>query len=98
MPRRALRRLKSEEISPTNVAEANKRAAFDAEMLRRLDNSMVKPPPLRATCMDPTNNFDYKSDDDLATINVIPTADAIDVTGRPIYQQSVTDLLINADV
>ena len=48
--------------------------------------------------MDPTNNFDYDSDDELATVNVIPAADAVDATGRPINQQSVTNLLINAEV
>ena len=48
--------------------------------------------------MDPTNNFDYDSDDELATNNVIPAADAVDATGKPINQQSVMDLLINAEV
>ena len=98
VPRRTLQRLKPEEISPTNIAEANKRAAFDAEILRRSGDSVVKPPPLRETRMDPINNFDYDSDDDLATVNVIPAADAIDATGKPINQQSMTDLLINAEV
>ena len=48
--------------------------------------------------MDPTNNFDYESNDELATVNDVPEADAVDATGRPINQQSVTDLLINAEV
>ena len=56
VPRRTLRRLKPEEISPTNVAEANKRAAFDAEIKSRLGDSVIKPPPLRRSRMDPTNN------------------------------------------
>ena len=98
VPRRTLRRLKPEEISPTNVSEANKRAAFDAEIKRRLGDSIVKPPPLQMRRMDPTNNFDYESDDELATANVVPVADAVDATGRRLNQQSVTDLLINAEV
>ena len=98
VPRRTLRRLKPEEISPTNVSEANKRAAFDAEIKRRLGDSIVKPPPRRMRRMDPTNNFDYDSDDELATANVVPAADAVDATGKPLNQQSVTDLLINAEV
>ena len=48
--------------------------------------------------MDPTNNFDYDDEDEQATVNVVPAADAVDSTGRPINQQSVTDLLINAEV
>ena len=98
VPRRTLRRLKPEEISPTNVSEANKRAAFDAEIKKRLGDSIVKPPPRRMRLMDPTNNFDYDSDDELATANVVPAADAVDATGKPLNQQSVTDLLINAEV
>ena len=96
--RRTLRQLKPEEISLTNVAEANKRAAFDAEIKSRLGDLVIKSPPLSRSCMDPTNNFDYDSDDELATVNVIPAADAVYATGRPINQQSVTDLLINAEV
>ena len=98
VPRRTLRRLKPEEISPTNVAEANKRAAFDAAIMETLGDSIAKPPPLAPPRMDPTNNFDYDEDDELATTNVVPEADAVDSTGRPINQQSVTDLLINAEV
>ena len=98
VPRRTLQRLKPEEISPTNVAEANKRAAFDAAIKETLGDSIVKPPPLAPPRMDPTNNFDYDEDDNLATVNVVPAADAVDSTGRPINQQSVTDLLINAKV
>ena len=98
VPRRTLRRLKPEEISPTNVSEANKRAAFDAEIKRRLGDSIVTPPPQRMNRIDPTNNFDYDSDDELATANVVPAADAVDATGKPLNQQSVTDLLINAEV
>ncbi len=48
--------------------------------------------------MDPTYNFDYEVDDELATVNVMPKADAVDATGRPINQQLVTDLLINDEV
>jgi len=98
IPRRTLRRLKPEEISPTNVVEVNKRAAFDAAIKETLGDSIVKPPPLPPPLMDPTNNFDYDEEDNLATVNVIPAADAVDSTGRPINQQSVTDLLINAEV
>ena len=61
VPRRTLRRLKPEEIYPTNIAEANKRSAFDNEIKWRLGDSVVKPPPLRRSNIDPTDNFDYDS-------------------------------------
>ena len=48
--------------------------------------------------IDPMNNFDYGDEDPLAADQVIPEADATDATGRPINQQSVADLLINAEV
>ncbi len=44
------------------------------------------------------NNFDYGEEDNLAPDHVIPAAEAVDATGRPINQQLVAYLLINADV
>ena len=49
------------------------------------------------------NSFLYYPDgdeafDDMAPEAVVPEADAVDNTGRPINQQSVADLLINAEV
>ena len=80
VPRRTLRRLKPEETLPTNTVEAAKRASFDVEIKDRLGDSIVKPPPLRRSNLDPTNNFD------LVTVNVIPAADVVDATGKPISQ------------
>ena len=48
--------------------------------------------------MDPMNNFDYDDGDELDANNVVPEADAVDATGKPINQQSMADLLINAEV
>jgi len=44
------------------------------------------------------NNFDYDDGDELDANNVVPEADAVDATGKPINQQSMADLLINAEV
>ena len=98
VPRRTLRRLRAVELSPTNTAEVNKRTAFDAEIKERLGDSIAVEEQTQRKSMDPTNNFDYEDHDELEPINVIPEADATDATGRPLNQQSVADLLINAEV
>ena len=48
--------------------------------------------------LDPMNNFDYGEDDELVSDEVIPAAEAVDATGKPINHQSVADLLINSEV
>ena len=78
--------------------EKAKREAFDEEIKLILGDSLTLPEEPRREAMDPMNNFDYDEEDDLAADNVIPAADAIDSTGKPINQQSVADLLINAEV
>ena len=37
-------------------------------------------------------------EDEFAAETVVPSADAVDATGRPINQKSVANLLINAEV
>ena len=85
-------------MAPTNLVEKAKREAFDEEIKLILGDSLTLPDEPRREAMDPMNNFDYDEEDDLAADNVIPAADAIDSTGKPINQQSVADLLINAEV
>lgn len=96
--RRTLRRLRAVELSPSNTAKVNRRAAFDAEIKERLGDSIAIEKPTQRQSMDPMNNFEYEDDNDLDPSNVIPEADATDATGRPLNQQSVADLLINAEV
>ena len=98
-PRRTLRRLRPDEVSVTNEAEATKREAFDAAIKEDLGDS-ITPAPLKPVkeSMDPTNNFDYDDLDEDNYQNIVPEADAIDSRGSPINQQSVADLLINAEV
>ena len=99
VPRQTLRRLRPEETTLTNEAEAAKRAAFDSAIKESLGDS-VTPAPLKPLKMlvDPTNNFDYDELDDDDFQNIVPEADAIDSWGNPINQQSVADILINAEV
>jgi len=98
VPRRTLRRLNQEELSHNNLVEVAKREAFDAEIKQRLGDSLSVPPELD---VDENEPEDYEIDHDLdegSPDQVIPAADAVDSTGRPINQQSIADLLINAEV
>ena len=98
VPRRTLRRLRAEELTITNQSEARKRAAFDADIKRLLGDSISKPPEVNVEPMDPHNTFEENEGDEEAFANILPEADAVDSTGKPINQQSVADLLINAEV
>ena len=99
VPRRTLRRLRAEELSITNEVEIERRAAFDADIKRLLGDSISNPPQeIEADPMDPHHTFDDNTDDEEAFANILPEADAVDSTGKPINQQSVADLLINAEV
>ena len=97
-PRRTLRCLRAVELAPTNTADVNKRAAFDAEIKERLGDSIALESKPQRESMDPTNNFEYDDEDEYEPIRVIPEADATDASGRPLNQQSVADLLINTEV
>ena len=98
-PRRTLRLLRPEERSVTNEDKAKKRASFDAPIKEDLGN-LITPEPLKPTrvSMDPTNNFDYNEFDEDDYDNIFSEADAVDSRGKPINQQSVAYLLINAEV
>ena len=99
VPRRILRRLSKEELHTSNVVEARKREAFDQEIKRRLGDSLEVPkePDVKELEFEeeyePEESYQEGSPDD-----VIPEADAIDSTGRPLNQQPLADLLINAEV
>jgi len=98
VPRRTLRRLRREELSQDNLVERSKREQFDARIKELLGDSLSVPTDSPIDNLDPLNNFDYGDEDDLASDSVIPAAEAVDSTGKPINQQSVADLLINAEV
>ena len=98
VPRRTLRRLRQEETSPFNLIEDAKRKAFDADIKELLRDSVTAPPMPAPEALDPANDFDFGDYDEFSADNVVPEADAVDSEGRPINQQSVADLLINAEV
>ena len=98
VPRRTLRRLRPDEVSPSNESECQKRAAFNEAIKENLGDSLTLPEKPTREAMDPMNNFDYDDGDELDANNVVPEADAVDAAGKPINQQSMADLLINAEV
>ena len=93
VPRRTLRRLRQEELSPNNSIERLKREAFDKSIKALLGDSLSVPKEPPKENLDPMNNFDYGEPDELAADTVIPTAEAVDATGKPFNQQSVAHLL-----
>ncbi len=63
-----------------------------------LGNSLTVTKESKPDNLDPMNNFNYGGEDELGAETVIPAAEAVDATGKPINQQSIADLLINAEV
>ena len=98
VPWRTLRHLRQEELSNKNVVEQSKREAFDDRIKEILGDSLTVPKDAPIENLDPMNNFDYGGEDELAADSVVPAAEAVDATGKPINQQSVADLLIYAEV
>ena len=99
VPRRTLRRLSKEELSINNVVEARKREAFDMEIKRRLGDSLAVPKTPDVDELDIEEEYEIEDTPQEGSPDfVIPEADAVDSTGRPINQQSIADLLINAEV
>ena len=98
VPQQTIRRLRPEELTVTNVSESNKRNSFDAEIRDRIGESISLPENEGRDSLDPDYNFDVDSEDEDAFKNIVPKADDVDSVGNRINQQSVADLLINADI
>ena len=98
IPRRTIRPLTPGELAVTNIAEVEKRAQFTAAIRSKLGNSLTLPDSKTSF---PTLKDEFELDlyeDDEFTPVEIPPAEIIDATGKPIYMQSLTDGLINAEV
>ena len=112
VPRRALRRLTTHELSASNEAEASKRAAFNLSIRERYGDSMSLGP--EETTLQPSGeepaedslgNEDsgpfeefiaYEDEDEEPRL--VPEADIVDAAGKPVNQQSTTDVLLNAEL
>ena len=102
MPRRTLRRLTPDELSPSNEVELEKQLNFNVAIRNVLGDS-VKIPRVVPLDNDATIAFDALWDldpykDDYEVLPFLPEADLTDALGKPIYVRSVADALINAEV
>ena len=81
------------------MLEAFKRQGFDSEIKRLLGDSLAVPVKPEVDDLD-QDDEGYLEDgfEEGSPDHIIPEADAVDSTGRPINQQSLADLLINAEV
>ena len=104
VPRRSLCRLRPDELAASNASEARKRSQFDDAITAKLGDSFLLPPKATATTLNgrPIHDYDHSVhtpyEDELESPMTVPEADLIDATGKHVNQQSVTDLLINAEI
>ncbi len=52
--------MRQEELSPNNLVEQTRRSAFDAEIKRRLGDSLNLPEKQPKEVTDPFNDFDFE--------------------------------------
>ena len=100
VPRRTLRRLRADELAPSNEAEAAKRAQFDAAIRREIGDSFTLR-DMKPSASNPQDDDDdgyVPYEDDEVAPSVPLEADLVDASGKPVNQQSIADLLINAEV
>ena len=105
VPRRSLRRLTTHELSISNEAEARKRANFDADIKKKLGDSLTVVEvrrPQRRLRSNPQDDYDtdafvpYEDEEESSALPM--EADIIGEAGMPINNDSVQDLLVNAEV
>ena len=97
VPRRTLRRLTPDQLSPSNEVESEKRSQFNVAIRSVLGDSSVKIPKVLPLDNDATIAFDALWDldtyeDEDKTLPFLPDADLKDAAGN------VADALINAEV
>ena len=99
VPRRSVRRLTPGEMALSNETEVRKRLQFDANIQTKLGDGYSLPPKNSSDTRHFFSDDCYEPyEDDEEDHRLIPEADVIDATGKPILQQSLTDTLINAEV
>jgi len=96
VPRRSLRPLTTTETN-NNVAEERKRRIFMECIHAKLGDSMSFPShPLQDEIKDEYGFVPYEDDEEVP--RTIPENEAVDARGTTLFQQSVTDTMINAEV
>ena len=94
VPRRTVRRLTVSELH--SRSEQQKRNNFDRAIRNKLGDSMT-PTPKATFLNDDIEESDFIEPDDEVPPE-IPDDDPVDSTGKAVYEQPVTDLLLNAKV
>jgi len=97
IPRRTLRPLTAGEMSVTNVAEVEKQTEFTSAIRRKLGDSINLPTVSKFPTVKDKFELDLYEDDKFLPM-LIPEAEIVDATGRPVIMQSLADGLINAEV
>ena len=98
VPRRTVRRLTISEVH--SPSEQRKREFFDKIIRQKLGDSIT---PLKVTApdseaIDETDFADVDTDAEEDSPSDLPDEDPVDATGKAIYEQPFTDLLLNAQV
>jgi hypothetical protein len=84
-------------MSVTNVAEVEKQTEFTSAIRRKLGDSINLPTVSKFPTVKDKFELDLYEDDKFLPM-LIPEAEIVDATGRPVIMQSLADGLINAEV
>ena len=103
LPRRTVHKLTKEQLATSNDAEKAKRDDFDADIRQKLGDNFSLPVDGLNTGGIKVEYDEYYGDtpfwndcDEEPT--AIPIADCVDANGKPILANSLTDVLISAEV
>ena len=92
-PRRPLRHLRTEDLK-NNLVEERKHLTFMENIRVNLGDSMSL--PIKPFSEDEVEYTPYEDED--GAPHSIPENEAVDAAGKPLFQQSVMDILIQAEV
>ena len=93
VPRRTCRQLTIAEIN--SPVETKKRETFDALTYRKYCDSIIIAPTVKPEYADSADDLQYDEDEEAP---IIPDDDPVDATGKAVYEQPFTDMLLNAEV
>lgn len=106
--RRTIRRLTRDELSPTNTAEAHRRKTFMENIYRKRGTSYQLPCPSTGEQIADDiagvgnevhwNEIPFNLDAHEEGSPDVPDADIVDEYGKPVSENSLTDLLIGAEI
>ena len=96
VPRTGLRKLTPGELH--SEVKISKRNMFDANVHLKLENSSILTPSLKTFQEDVKEEWTHNLDDEEPMSDVIPDANAVDATGKPITPHSMCDALIHMEL